>query len=1105
MGTLIHNLLKILKKDLIKQNDNNEFIIDEGKFSDTSLFRNTFVSSNLKPKDASTEGLLLTTDDTAILYSNLVLQAVYTMAQYASLGYQSAYRWNYKKIRAALDFLDSDAWVFKIIDHKTYNLGLTVSTFLKEFLKEEYTKELSNASITNQLKIMQQKLENRLSNYKAHQSKQIEETLQCYTNYETRCQLLQDYEQKYMTACTNLSDATNLYKEQQPLTTDIDESTQSILNLENLTKDYDGETQSFLDFCNTWDTDNINAHLATSIKISPYILACFKQDETDKINQWKILYNTSDSLVTELDVCEQLNKILTDAKQKHSETKKLFLNKVSLLKTAFTNRINDAKVLKTTTELFNNTLNKFPKLELPELITPLLEQKTPWATSFVAYHLLIINLMKLKKERELYLLQPSALPIPEDEILEKQHVSVFQDLQQKTNKPLQEHIIHAKNQLTSIKQMIEQASIQQKKLEENEAKNNKLTCDNKIKELGDEIIKTQEDVNSFKETVEKEHSAWSEWGSQNKYITQHTKTLLEIKEQVTTLEIKKNERNEFLNEALISLKKYKECLVDNKNSVRESVIGEELLIKFLESDKNLSGTIELLYKNVKGWFSFGAVTVDLSVIAYHIDNKIKLIEEEQKSDSEKVTEYKILNKENLWTMRTKLDELDKKKQQYTDLKNKAEENIKLHGEEEQLKSRFNWAAFKQGLNLLDNKLAVQEHDIYDLNNHVKRIEDEVQRLDYMAEILSNITDPKEALTVIYNNQKLLNLSLETMMQEKTEYGQKVAQQSLEMINSDLLQREKELKELQDKFKLLKYEGLEERIKTLEEKLLKLQEQQKKSVDSVSQLTQSLPTSIKRVYEMREQFLSDLSKQTQKKNIKIEFPFFNKHYKYDNRHTDDIKEKYETHQNIFINDGHYEFTSRLTKGMPTKGKIEFRNQIKLFFNELDDVPIDTKTTLKAVKEIDDGVLKQINDRNIKQGALEVLYHNYFGDENTLTLGAMQKYLERRAKEYWVIDLFRNVAAVFLNVFGYQTDTFARTEYVNQLQKTFLAYKDDDAEDPDSTLLLKKLEQGIIQFPPRVSSSNTEVYKLSLQSRLKGLKVSLEHCINQEKVAKEDKKM
>ncbi|MCL9684633.1 hypothetical protein [Legionella maioricensis] len=114
------------------------------------------------------------------------------------------------------------------------------------------------------------------------------------------------------------------------------------------------------------------------------------------------------------------------------------------------------------------------------------------------------------------------------------------------------------------------------------------------------------------------------------------------------------------------------------------------------------------------------------------------------------------------------------------------------------------------------------------------------------------------------------------------------------------------------------------------------------------------------------------------------------------------------------------------------------------------------------------------------AMDSIRKSYFEPE----VGIFTQYLQERAQQFWLKDLFRSLAAFTLGCFGYKTDAQEREEYLKGLEIVFNRYHNESK----GALVLAEIEKGQKLFSPRAKAGE-DGYNDSLHSKLESLKESL----------------
>jgi hypothetical protein len=107
--------------------------------------------------------------------------------------------------------------------------------------------------------------------------------------------------------------------------------------------------------------------------------------------------------------------------------------------------------------------------------------------------------------------------------------------------------------------------------------------------------------------------------------------------------------------------------------------------------------------------------------------------------------------------------------------------------------------------------------------------------------------------------------------------------------------------------------------------------------------------------------------------------------------------------------------------------------------------------------------------------------YFGSVEAKYGGIFADYLHQRAAKYAIKDILRNILAVFLGCFGYQTDQSQREQYVAQLSNITQALVANPGDPDCKSHLQAKIQYGLTHFPPRVKPEQPG-YELSLHALL-----------------------
>jgi len=158
-------------------------------------------------------------------------------------------------------------------------------------------------------------------------------------------------------------------------------------------------------------------------------------------------------------------------------------------------------------------------------------------------------------------------------------------------------------------------------------------------------------------------------------------------------------------------------------------------------------------------------------------------------------------------------------------------------------------------------------------------------------------------------------------------------------------------------------------------------------------------------------------------------------------------------------------------------------------DVDRINQTLKTPVSAQKE-NPLPIEGNNAQNIVAIKNPSLMETFFGKTKDKLGGVFGKYMEERAKEYWVSDFMQTIASMTL-FFFYKTSEDQRWDYLqNDLRPAVLEFETDGT---NSDYLQRIITQGLKGFPPRSDSSND-----SLRSKLKELQTEIRNQIAPEPV-------
>lgn len=155
-------------------------------------------------------------------------------------------------------------------------------------------------------------------------------------------------------------------------------------------------------------------------------------------------------------------------------------------------------------------------------------------------------------------------------------------------------------------------------------------------------------------------------------------------------------------------------------------------------------------------------------------------------------------------------------------------------------------------------------------------------------------------------------------------------------------------------------------------------------------------------------------------------------------------------------------------------------------------------IPALKQFTKDTQQQTQSESYKSYANEI-YQDFFGGNPTINnfgannkganqgTGKFSNYLEKRAKTFWLRDLFESVAAFSLGCFGYKTNLQKRTDYIDELKSSLEACKNDATR--LETELQPLIEKGLKEFSPRVKNDQAKEYQHTLKATLEAFQSSI----------------
>ena len=584
-------------------------------------------------------------------YANKVLQAVWNIAHHASGGYAAAL-WNVNKITESFSFLNHD-FVPKIVDVKTYKVGMVLHEFLKEALTEESlanfpsiggVREKAQRSLIR----LQNILKNRIELYEAHLPDTMNASIEHVKIKNARrsewlnaekllSQKLIEFNEKVLSNWALFR--AELSTENPVLESDEEQRNQII----DLIAEHQETVDEFRKFNEQWNSENLSLRLPDAIKVSPFIhlLATDEQDQTLVEQAWLELYNSDDSLLYSEEIASTLAhnyRMGTDILEQAESG----LSIIEMQKDMLEKRIADYKSLVIFERQLKEAVSTVAEIPVPlfvqelSLKNELIEQedKSP-VVMIKAYSALIeqLNVHQNQLVEQKKVLSKQVKQFEADHSLPKaqgkDNQPAFEQARNKARKELLIKVKTVEQQVNQVKDLTHKANRSLHQINDDvakaSAKGRKVQLDTAKKR-----VKTAFDLHHSKS---RQNVSWNEFQFDifindsytpgvSKTVKYYDAQILSAKTQLNStkekiinqekvlaaIPHKANARREFLEEALGELNKYKEELIAHQGIYipRDKIPGSKLK-RYLEGGNEIVDFIDEIYKTeaaASSWYGF---------------------------------------------------------------------------------------------------------------------------------------------------------------------------------------------------------------------------------------------------------------------------------------------------------------------------------------------------------------------------------------------------------------------------------------------------------------------------------------------------------------------
>lgn len=702
--------IKKLKESLSRTGKTYQFTPD---LNDISLSQQIFVNPDLLPKNVELSKRYASKEQVED-YSNKVLQASYVIADCAASGYISAAYYS-SYISNSFDFLDVHTRAPKIINDQTYKVGSKLRDFLKRSLTQESLNEIPLEVLREKVKTTLERifavLENRLSNYEAHQPEQLQEAEEALTQKAKRLSLLDAKEKQYKEHQLKLAQRIEPIEEfiSKPLSLNKDETHQNILELIKIKEEHQKLTDEFKQFCDHWHQENLQLNLDKTITVSHLIEARVTQNQEQIISEALNLYNTSNKIVWTENVLESLNKAMDKAiAPSMSDDSRIFkLLMLEQYAQLLEERQQDEQLLQDFDSQQRTMISEIHAEKLSEWIVSLTNNEDhSWPKALKEYDTLVQALQhestklmteQVKLEKQMKEVGDSLGRL---KIIDNLHESEFKKIRDRSIQALTEKQLTITNNLSVIHQVIELTKSKKHQLESEISQKDQKFRQEKIQELNQKIKVAFINRQQASQNQSKAYAPLNRYefdvyqpGMQKindeldpdiRFLSEHLDALNQgIKEkdtQLINLNQLAQERIIFLGKAKTELIKFKEILLQTSGIyVPADKIPQNQLESFLECQGSILETIQSIYKKKESaatWYGFNWTNLsnqvghfttfmgksefdfDLDDVIDYIDMKLELIEHELQvkitEESPKIVKINnnLVKKQTLWDIQS---------------------------------------------------------------------------------------------------------------------------------------------------------------------------------------------------------------------------------------------------------------------------------------------------------------------------------------------------------------------------------------------------------------------------------------------------------------------
>ncbi|BCA95277.1 hypothetical protein TUM19329_16380 [Legionella antarctica] len=838
MPSDIFAALNKLKKEIVEINNRQELVENREGLDDTKMSAQMFVNRELLPE----ANFVNYPDNKAVAeYSNLALQAVWNIAHYASRGYASAI-WNQKAIVEAFQFLDEN-WVPKIIDEQTNQVGLALQTFLNTALDEEVLDNITipkgvKDGIRQTLTGLQKKLEHRLKVYETHTPEHVSTAVK-------GIQVKRDSQAAWKQNMDETFDKVNpqmYYKYfQGPLNSDYAELEKKLEVLDGYSKLFDEAAESFRSYNEKWNKANLEKKLPPKVSASAYIFSLADENQTSQENLAKLseVYNKPNYKILDENIGISLQRTYNTTEDMINYLKQNNLQIIEVQKQLLQEYITDSKSLFDFEKSLEQAVSSLKPVVIPEEIQSLIDNPEH---SFVddqidSYDKLIKQIessqAKLLEHQKLLDTKVSnfetANPIPSLET--KDHLSAFEKARSDAGEKLDLKVKANKDQITTIKALLDKANAKVVDLHYEQAKQSKMGRKRILEEAG---TRTKE---AFKEMHENSRPREVSAKYQSQLIhqrypaavqtikKQYSPQIRALEEQIGTIKAqipskedgleaiksKSEQRKELLQTSLEELKQYQTVLEKEQGLYMPSgQVPKDRLIKNLECNDEIAAFIDGMYVNEQtaaSWYGFNRTNLynnyshyssllgpsdleaDLGDVIDYISRKIDLIDQEMKIDVtveaiSPISSPQLLGEGNLWKLQEEYQGIKQEKNKLEAEVKKTEETLQsltatmneelnsLESRKIAIDERLTFATLEEKINTIDHGLAMVSSDSHLLAFRIEEVIQAQQKLEAISEEIDKM-EHGEALKYYESvKDEITKINVDDMMNHRENFRDK---------------------------------------------------------------------------------------------------------------------------------------------------------------------------------------------------------------------------------------------------------------------------------------------------------------------------------------------